>query len=65
MSKKQHKLDVIKKVKLLEFYQYYPEIAEAKEIVAIKRFGGIDGYFVPAEQYEEFLKFQQLVRSNQ
>jgi len=28
-------------------------------------FGGIDGYFVPAEQYGEFLKYQRLVRSNQ
>ena len=55
-----NKKDEVEKLTLREFYQCFPEIAQEKEIVAIKRFGGIDGYFVPAEQYEEFLRFQKL-----
>jgi hypothetical protein len=53
---KQPKLESIENIKLGEFYRSFPDIASAKEVVAIKRFRGIDGYYVPAELFEELLK---------
>lgn len=39
-----------------EFHTSYKQIAEAKVVVGIKRFGNVDGYFVPAETYEALIK---------
>lgn len=43
-----------------DFYRSYQAIAEQKETVGIKRFGNIDGYFVPAELYEELMQLHKL-----
>jgi len=47
-----------------DFYRAFPEIANEKAITAIKRFRHIDGYYIPAEQYQAFLKYQHSVRGD-
>lgn len=53
---KRPKLENIEQIKLGEFYRSFPDIASTKEVVAIKRFRAVDGYYVPAELFEELLK---------
>ena len=45
-----------------DFYRAFPVIVTEKSVTAITRFGNIDGYYVPAEQYEAFLEYQHSVK---
>jgi len=45
-----------------DFYRAFPVIANEKAVTAITRHGAINGFYVPFEQYNEYLKHQHSVK---